>query len=113
MKQLFVLIFILVALSLQFCTSSRKNKANKMKTTYVGNIQPVMTANCSPCHIPPNNRKKVYDNYTAVSTDINEILKRIQKNPTEEGFMPFKHPKLPDSTINIFLKWKSDGLPER
>jgi len=27
--------------------------------------------------------------------------------------MPFKHPKLSDSTINVFAEWKKDGLLEK
>ena len=41
------------------------------------------------------------------------FLKSIQLNPGEKGFMPFKHPKLSDSTINVFVKWKEDGLLEK
>ncbi len=45
-------------------------------------------------------------------TDIDAILDRINKNPEDRGFMPFKHPKLPDSTINVFVNWKKNGLRE-
>ena len=111
MKKLLV-VFLLVSLfSLQFCTSSRRAKA-VAKTTYASNVQQIITANCSPCHIPPNNRKKPYDNYVAVKTDVEDILKRVQMNPEERGFMPMRHPKLPDSTINVLVKWKADGLLE-
>ena len=113
MKKLLVLLTLMVAILLQFCTSSRKNQVVVPKVTYAANIQQLVISNCSPCHIPPNNRKKPYDNYTAVKTDIDDILKRIQKSPTEDGFMPFKHPKLSDSTINVFVKWKADGLLEK
>lgn len=49
---------------------------------------------------------------TAASSEIDEILTRIQKNPGEKGFMPFKHTKLADSTIAVFVKWKEAGMPE-
>lgn len=111
MKKLLVLILLLSLFTLEFCTSSRKGKA-VVKTTYATNVQQIITANCSPCHIPPNNRKKAYDNYIAVKADIEDILKRVQMNPEERGFMPMKHPKLADSTINVIIKWKADGLLE-
>ena len=44
---------------------------------------------------------------------IDDILVRIKANPGDKGFMPFKHDKLSDSLINVFVKWKSDGLAEK
>ena len=85
------------------------------KSTYEGNLSTVIVANCSPCHIPSKGgRKKAYDNYANVKTDIDEMIKRIELNPTDPGFMPFKKTaKLPDSTINEFKKWRDDGLLEK
>jgi hypothetical protein len=73
----------------------------------------LMVAPCSPCHFPPKGNKKPYDTYLGVKNDIDSILVRINKNPNEKGFMPFKHPKLPDSTINVLVQWKKDGLLEK
>ena len=84
-----------------------------VKLTYVKNIQPLMITNCSPCHIPPKGFKKPYDRYEEVKVDIDPIIVRIQKNPGEEGFMPFKHPKLSDSTILVYVQWRKDGLLEK
>lgn len=95
----------------QFCSSSKK-AVKAPDITYAANVQPLMVANCSPCHFPPRGNKKAYDNYTAVRTDIDSILIRVNKNPGEKGFMPFKHPKLSDSTINVLVQWKKDGLKE-
>jgi predicted ATPase with chaperone activity len=113
MKKLWVLLLLIAPFVLQYCSSSRKSvKSQETKITYAANIQPMMVANCTPCHFPPKGNKKAYDTYTSVKGDIDEILNRINKNPDEKGFMPFKHPKLSDSTINVFVKWKSDGLVE-
>jgi hypothetical protein len=69
--------------------------------------------NCSPCHIPAKGgNKKAYDNYGNVKNDIDDIIRRISLNPGDRGFMPFKHAKLSDSTIAVFVKWKADGLAE-
>jgi hypothetical protein len=85
------------------------------KSTYFGNMVPLIEANCSPCHIPAKGgRKKPYDNFANTKTDIDEIIKRIELNPTDRGFMPFKATaKLPDSTIAKFKKWRDDGLLEK
>ena len=40
------------------------------------------------------------------------MLVRIQRNPGERGFMPFKHEKLPEVEIAVFKKWVDDGLLE-
>jgi hypothetical protein len=113
MKKLVVLLLLLSPFVLQFCSSSKNtSKTKEIKTTYAAHVQPIMSANCTPCHFPPKGNKKAYDNYMAVMSDIDAILDRINKNPEDRGFMPFKHPKLPDSTINVFVKWKKDGLRE-
>jgi len=83
------------------------------KVTYMADIQPTIVANCSPCHIPPKGSKKALDNYDSVRANIDDILVRIQKQPGEMGFMPFKHPKLSDSTIMVFINWKNGGLMEQ
>ena len=111
MKKLILFLFIIVICTFQYCTSSKK--AHTTKTTYTGNVQQLVIANCSPCHIPPNNRKKPYDTYAAVRGDIDDIIARIEKNPDDHGFMPFKHAKLSDSVIIVFVKWKADGLLEK
>lgn len=113
MKKLFVVLILLAPFVLQFCSSS-KNAAKKQpeKITYTANVQPLMVANCSPCHFPPKGNKKAFDNYNAVKGDIDQILSRINRNPEDKGFMPFKHPKLSDSTINVLVQWKNDGFVE-
>jgi hypothetical protein len=84
------------------------------KMTYATNLSTVIMNNCTPCHIPAKGgKKKAYDNYAAVKTDIDEMIRRIELNPTEKGFMPFKGTaKLPDSTIAVFKQWRADGLLE-
>ena len=84
------------------------------KLSYTNNIQTLIVGNCSPCHIPEKGgRKKAYDNYANVKTDIDEIVRRMELNPNEKGFMPFKkETKLSDSTIAAFKQWKADGLME-
>ncbi|HKC35805.1 MAG TPA: hypothetical protein VKB95_07070, partial [Chitinophagaceae bacterium] len=77
-------------------------------------ISVVIMNNCVPCHIPAKGGfKKAYDNYANVKTDIDEMIRRIELNPTDKGFMPFKKTaRLPDSTIAKFKKWRDDGLLE-
>lgn len=104
---------IVAMLLLSYCSSSR-NAAKSITPapiTYETNIQQLVTAHCGPCHIPASGGKKLaLDSYDGVSKNIDDIVSRIEKNPGDRGFMPFKHEKLSDSTINVFKQWKTDGL---
>jgi hypothetical protein len=97
------------------CSGSKKATASAPPpSTYETQLKTVIQGNCTPCHIPAKGgNKKPYDNFANVKSDIDEILRRIQLNPGEKGFMPFKKAKLSDSTIAVFKKWKEDGLMEK
>ena len=112
MKKLCVLLLLASPFVLQFCSSSKNATKKPVKLTYTTDVQPTLVANCSPCHFPPKGNKKPLDTYAATVKNIDNIISRIQKNSTDKGFMPFKHSKLSDSTINVFVKWKADGMPE-
>jgi hypothetical protein len=101
-----------VILLFSYCKASKKLAASPV--TYDTGIMAVISEKCSPCHIPEKGGKvKALNNYEAVRTNIDEIIRRISLNPGEKGFMPFKHDKLSDSTIAIFKQWKEDGLREK
>jgi hypothetical protein len=104
----------LIATAIVFynCHSSKKAMAAP-KLTYDGNLKAVIEANCAPCHIAGKGNKKPLDNYANVKSDIDDMIRRIELNPADRGFMPFKKPaKLPEETIAVFKKWKADGLIE-
>lgn len=116
MKKLFVVLALVLPLIFQFCTSSKKAKSVVVAApaiTYMANVQPTIVSNCSPCHIPPKGFKKALDTYDAAKSSIDDIISRIQLQPGDNGFMPFKHPKLADSTIMVFVNWKKGGLAEK
>jgi len=114
-KTLLSAILIITAFILTFCSSSRKvtTSAELTKLNFENHMTTVIQANCSPCHIPSKGGNKLaFDNYTNVKTNIDSMLRRIQLNPGEKGFMPFKKQKLSDSTIAVFKQWKEDGMLE-
>ena len=81
--------------------------------SYAVSVKSIVASNCSPCHIPSQGgNKKALDTYDALKTNINDVIRRIELNPTDMGFMPFKHPKLSDSTIAVFKQWRDAGTPE-
>ena len=113
MKKIVLFSLIASGTVFQFCTSTKKAQAPVQKVTYTADVAPLIQNNCSPCHIPPKGNKEALNTYDAAKAHIDESIKRIQLNPTDKGFMPFKHPKLSDSTITVFVKWKEDGLLEK
>ena len=118
MKKIYVFAGVaILAMGLTYCSSSKKAAkaaAAAPKTTYTANVSTVIAANCTPCHIPSKGgNKKAYDNYANVKADIDDIIRRIELNPTDRGFMPFKKTeKLPADVIAVFKKFKEDGALE-
>jgi hypothetical protein len=113
MKKIFIL--VIPAAVVVFFSNCRTKKitATPPKITYQANIQTLLINNCSPCHFPEKNgNKKPLNNYTAVKENIDEMIHRVGLNPGEKGFMPFKHPKLSDSTVTVLKQWRDNGMPE-
>jgi hypothetical protein len=113
MKKLVFFSMLAAGTIFQFCTSTRQAQVPVQKITYTANVQPLIQNNCSPCHIPPQGNKEPLHTYETAKTNIDESIRRIKLNPGDKGFMPMRHPKLSDSTVNVFVKWKEDGLLEK
>ncbi len=113
MKQA-VLILSTIALIVIFsyCSGTKKaTQAAPPPITYDANVQQLVAEKCSPCHMPAKGGKKLpLDSYDAVKVNFDDILRRIQLNPGDHGFMPFKNPKLSDSAIQVFKSWQSEGF---
>jgi hypothetical protein len=109
-KLLMPVLFFATVVIFEFCSGSKKAQKSVPIMTYSANVQSVVTGSCSPCHIGAGAKQKKLDSYDAVKTNIDEILRRVQLNPTDKGFMPFKHPKLSDSTIQVLVSWKQAGM---
>jgi hypothetical protein len=118
MKKYLAMAAITVAVVLlSNCHSTKKTTtettAAAPKVTYESSVQSLVSNNCSPCHFPTKGgNKKPFDSYEAVRSNIDSMLYRIQLNPTDNGFMPFKRPKLSDSTISVFKEWRDAGTPQ-
>lgn len=114
MKKLSIFLIIFMAVLFQYCSTSKKaSKPAYVPVNYTSNVQSTIIAKCSPCHIPPKGFKLALNTYDAAKTNIDDIIMRINLTPDQKGFMPFKHDKLSDSVINIFVRWKADGLLEK
>jgi len=117
MKKIYISSLILMmAFFLTYCHSAKKASAapSAAAVTYEGNIKPIIVNSCAPCHIPSKGgNKEALDNYVEAKKDIDDILRRVQLNPDERGFMPARHPKLSDETIALLKQWKEGGLAEK
>ncbi|HVZ26511.1 MAG TPA: hypothetical protein VG842_10670 [Sediminibacterium sp.] len=121
MKKIVVGLSLLTAtLLFSYCSSSKKAAASsagtqgKATTTYAANVASILETNCAPCHFPDKGgNKKALDSYAAASSNIDDILRRVQLNPGDRGFMPMRHAKLADATIATLKQWKADGLAEK
>jgi len=120
MKKYFIFTGLMASVVLLYnCSGSKKATASAppppVAFNYETNVKTVIETNCVPCHVPAKGgNKRPYDNFANVKSDIDEIIRRIELNPTDKGFMPFKKAaKLSDSTIAVFKKWKTDGLMEK
>jgi len=114
MKKNFTLAAILATVTIFYnCHSAKKAQAEIIipKLTYEHDLQAVISQNCSPCHIPAKGgNKRPFDTYDAAKANIDSMIARIQLNPSQKGFMPFKkQQRLSDSTINLFKQWRDDG----
>lgn len=115
MKKYFIVGSLLAtALIFYNCHSTKKAAAATPppKLTWESDLKTAIVANCSPCHIAGKGNKKPYDNYANAKADIDDMIRRIELNPTDRGFMPFRKGKLSDSTIAVFKQWKTDGMLE-
>ncbi len=111
MKRFSLVALIITSITVfSYCSASRKT-AKVPLLTYEANVQQLVTEKCSPCHIPAKGGNKLaLDNFEAVMANIDPIIERISMKPGEKGYMPFKRPKLSDSTINVIKQWKVDGM---
>ncbi|HMK05756.1 MAG TPA: hypothetical protein VK489_16255 [Ferruginibacter sp.] len=109
---------ITVSLVLGFIACSKKTSPGKTaevpKVTYAVEVQPLIQARCSPCHLPSKGGNKAnFETYASAKNFGQDILVRVNLNPGQRGFMPFKHPKLTEQEIAVFKKWIDDGLLEK
>jgi hypothetical protein len=112
-KATILLLFVMGAAVLPYCTATKKSTAASAAVTYEQNIKPIVQASCTPCHIGGKGKREPLDNYASASKQIDEVLDRIQRAPGEKGFMPLRHPKLSSDTIETFKSWKQKGLLEK
>jgi len=110
---------VLIAFTVMlFAACAKKNsgtaKSKVVPVTYTTDVMPLLQAKCSPCHIPSKGGKKAsFETYESAKKYGNDILARVQLNPTDRGFMPMRHDKLAEAEITIIKNWNEQGLLEK
>ncbi|RXK59924.1 hypothetical protein ESA94_12810 [Lacibacter luteus] len=91
-------------------TSSVSKKVSASAAMYESSVKPLIALRCSPCHMPAEGgKKKPLDSYDSVKVLAADMLHRVELNPGERGFMPFKKPKLTSEEIAVFKKWAEEA----
>lgn len=107
------LVLLSGALLFSYCGASRKaadTSAKKPTVTYSAQLMPLIESKCSPCHIPAKGgNKEALDNVASVRAHIDDIIRRIQLDPSDPKFMPKKKAPLSKEEIAMFKKWKEEG----
>ena len=80
------------------------------QVTYNGDIQAVVSANCTSCHgnPPTNSAPMSLVTYDQVKNNIDIIITRVNSSASP---MP-PSGQLPAATQSLFQQWKDDGLLE-
>ncbi|MBT2620776.1 MULTISPECIES: c-type cytochrome [Chryseobacterium] len=112
------LIYIIASTALLISCESRTyeeisdNTPITQQVKYTTDIKPIIDANCISCHsVNGPAAYKPFTNYDLVKASIDDMLNRIQRPLGDPEKMP-QGGSLPQSQINIFIKWKADGLIE-
>lgn len=119
MKRIIILatlasIFIFMACSKKSVPGKTASETAKVKaTTYTADVLPLIQMKCTPCHLPTKGGFKAnFENYASAAKYGADMVTRVQLNPGDKGFMPFKHEKLTAEEIAVFKKWVDGGMTE-
>lgn len=95
-------------------TSGVENIPKEKALSFNADILPIMQNSCTPCHFPPEGRKKPLENYAHVKENIKDIIARVKLPKDHVQFMPFKNkkPALNDSLIAVLERWEKQSMPE-
>jgi len=83
--------------------------------TYL-DVKPIIDGVCLACHSnPPQNGAPMslvsYENVKEAVQN-RDLINKISKNEGDNGLMPLGGPRLPQSSIDLIVKWNIDGLLE-
>ncbi len=120
-KLLYYILVITSILSISSCSQSTYDDIEEQTdpipeiVTYQ-DVKPIIDNVCLVCHSnPPQNGAPMplvsYENVKEAVQNRN-LINKISLNEGDNGLMPLGGPRLPQSSINLIVKWNTDGLLE-
>lgn len=117
-------IFSLILLGSVLVSCTDDNPETLMDTTpivgavtYNQNVKSIIDNNCISCHAstPRNGAPMSLVTYDQVKNAVQTrgLLNRISLENGNSSLMPQGGPRLPQTTIDIIIKWQQDGLLEK
>jgi hypothetical protein len=76
---------------------------------FESDIKPILVAKCSPCHFPSKGGGKAsLENFIAAGTNIDDVIVRVQLDPSSPQYMPFRGKRDPLTAAEIasLKAWK-------
>lgn len=113
-KTVLVILSICSLAVLQNCGSSKKATKTAMVVSFDKDVLPILQSRCTPCHFPPDGRKKPLNTYDAVKTNISDMVARVKLPQSNDKFMPWKgkKPALSDSMVTVLEEWQKQNMPQ-
>lgn len=110
-KIIFIAGLILIVTSCESRTYEEISDNTPITTVvkYESDLKPIIESNCINCHSAGS--FKPFVNYNQVKDNIDNIINRIQRPNGDPLKMP-QGGSLSSNQINLFVKWKADGLIE-
>lgn len=112
----FVFILFLFTSCTNDSTSDLTQAIGSNDATYILNVKSIIDNNCIVCHAatPINGAPMPLVTYEQVKDAIlnRPLVERISKAQGEPGLMPNGGTRLPQTSINLIIKWQEDGLQE-
>ena len=87
-----------------------------LNTTYSINVKRIIDDNCVRCHTAPpiNGAPMQLLTYEDVKNAVinRGLINRISRQSGEPGLMPNGGPRLPQSAIDVVIRWRDEGFPQ-
>src|SRR3954469_8699372 len=99
----YILLFLSAGLIIAACTrKSAPASSSIAKVTYTAGVMPILQNSCTPCHYPSQGGKVTsFEGYDAVKSNIDQMITRVQLDPSNPKFMPFRSKKPPLTPAQI------------
>jgi len=102
------------------CTNDSTNDLTEVlpvnETVKFSSVQSIMQNNCNSCHgtVPTSGVPISLVTYEDVKTAVleNDLIGRMSIENGGDGLMPEGGPRLPQTTIDVVIKWQADGFQE-